>query len=165
MAKKDFLASIVLIAFSLTVLVHSYTMPRLERRGIDPLSAPGVVPGFIGGVLLVLALVLFVRSIRKGGYRLRAAGGAEKTWQRGAAYRVLLTLGLSIAYAVGFLGRVNYSLATAGFIFGFICFFELAPGQERKTRIRILALALVQAVLASLAVTLVFQKLFLVDLP
>ena len=70
MVKKDFITSIVLIAFSVSVVVSSYTMPRLERRGIDPFSAPGVVPGMIGGILLCLSLILFIRSLRKGGYRL-----------------------------------------------------------------------------------------------
>ena len=52
MTRKDFITSIVLIVVSITIIVISYTMPRLERRGIDPFSAPGVVPGMIGGVLL-----------------------------------------------------------------------------------------------------------------
>ena len=69
MTRKDFITSIVLIVFSITIVVMSYTMPRLERRGIDPLSAPGVVPGMIGMVLLCLALILFFRSIKNGGYR------------------------------------------------------------------------------------------------
>ena len=40
MVKKDFITSVVLIAFSLSVVVSSYTMPRLERRGIDPFRRP-----------------------------------------------------------------------------------------------------------------------------
>ena len=67
MVKKDFITSIVLIAFSVSVIVMSYTMPRLERRNIDPFSAPGVVPGMIGIALLLLSLIIFVRSIRRGG--------------------------------------------------------------------------------------------------
>ncbi len=70
MIKKDFITSIVLIAFSISVIVMSYNMPRLERRGIDPFSAPGVVPGMVGAIILCLAIILFVRSVRRGGYLL-----------------------------------------------------------------------------------------------
>jgi hypothetical protein len=167
MVKKDFITSVVLIAFSLTVVVLSYTMPRLERRGIDPFSAPGVVPGMIGLVLLCLALVLFVRSVRRGGYRLfdRSDHINGQREREGAVTRVVLTLAVSLVYAVGFLGRMNYSVATALYILFFICLFEYRPGQGLWDQRRIFFSALLQAVLASLLITLVFQKLFLVDLP
>ena len=74
MSGKDFLTSIVLIVFSTTVIVMSITMPRLERRGIDPLSAPGVVPGLIGAVLLCLALILFFRQPTTTGLFLPCVG-------------------------------------------------------------------------------------------
>ncbi|MBE0584234.1 MAG: tripartite tricarboxylate transporter TctB family protein, partial [Desulfofustis sp.] len=158
---------IVLIAFSLSVVVLSYTMPRLERRGIDPFSAPGVVPGLIGLILLCLALILFVRSVRRGGYRLfdRGSAAADQPDRHGRVTRVLLTLGVSLVYAAGFLGRLNYSVATALYIFAFICLFEYRRGQGLWAQRRTCFFALLQAVLASLLITLVFQKLFLVDLP
>ena len=167
MVKKDFITSIVLIAFSISVIVMSYTMPRLERRGIDPFSAPGVVPGLIGGVLLVLALILFFRSLRHGGYRLlpATASGEHSAVHQGAVGRVLLTLGISLVYAIGFLGRLNYSISTGIYIFVFICLFEYQRGLPLLTQKRMVLLALVQAVVATLLITLIFQKLFLVDLP
>jgi putative tricarboxylic transport membrane protein len=166
MTRQDFLTSIVLIAFSISVIVMSYTMPRLEYRGIDPLSAPGIVPGFIGVILLILSLILFFRSIKNGGYSLLWARGENKEpGYKGAGFRVLLTLVLCLVYAIGFLGRLNYFFATTTFIFGFICLFELEHGQDHRTRIKIIGWALLQAVVAALLVTLIFQKLFLVDLP
>ncbi len=167
MVKKDFIAAIVLIAFSLSVVVLSYTMPRLERRSIDPFSAPGVVPGMIGLVLLCLALILFVRSVRQGGYRLfdRRSDGSDQADRKGIFARVVLTLAVSLVYAVGFLGRVNYSVATALYILAFICLFEYRPGQGLWAQRKTFLFGLLQAVLASLLITLVFQKLFLVDLP
>ena len=166
MVKKDFVTSIVLIAFSITVIVLSYTMPRLERRGIDPFSAPGVVPGLIGGVLLCLALILFIRSVRNGGYRLFTrdeAGAAVRA--KGAWLRVGLTLLLSVIYAIGFLGNIHYSLATFVYIFSFICLFEYQPGTGLSNQKGMVLHALLQAVIGSVLITLVFQKLFLVDLP
>ncbi|MBT8328305.1 MAG: tripartite tricarboxylate transporter TctB family protein, partial [Desulfofustis sp.] len=145
----------------------SYTMPRLERRGIDPFSAPGVVPGMIGAILLCLALILFVRSIRRGGYRLFSSGKSVdvQTPNTGAVSRVSLTLLISVLYAIGFLGRVNYSVATAIYIFGFICLFEYRPGVSMTDQKKMFIHAIVQAIIGAVSITLVFQKLFLVDLP
>ena len=166
MTRKDFLTSIVLIVFSITIVVMSYTMPRLERRGIDPLSAPGVVPGMIGMVLLCLALILFFRSIKNGGYRFfPTSGHPEKPVHQGAVTRVSLTLLLSLIYAIGFLGRLNYSLSTGIFIFSFICLFEIQSGKPLWEQKKVFLFALVQAVAASALITLVFQNLFLIDLP
>lgn len=167
MVKKDFITSIVLIAFSLSVVVLSYTMPRLERRGIDPFSAPGVVPGMIGLVLLCLALILFVRSVRQGGYRLFSTGivSPDEPVHNGAFLRVGLTLTVSLVYAVGLLGRMNYSISTALYILVFICLFEYQPGQGLLKQRKMFFFALLQAAVASLLITVIFQKLFLVDLP
>jgi hypothetical protein len=167
MVRKDFITSIVLIAFSLSVVVQSYSMDRLERRGIDPFSAPGVVPGLIGLVLLCLALILFVRSLSRGGYRIfeKAGAGSALPVHEGAVLRVLLTLALSLLYAVGFLGRLNYSVATALYILAFICLFEYQPGQGLWKQRKVFLFALLQAVVATFLITVVFQKLFLVDLP
>lgn len=166
MTGKDFIASIVLIVFSITVLAMSYTMPRLERRGIDPLSAPGVVPGLIAAVLLCLALTLFFRSIKNGGYCIfRAKGGGTQSQHQGAATRVSLTLIVCLIYSVGLLGWLNYSIATALFIVTFICLFEIRPGQVKGERRKIIAVSFILAVVGSTLVTLVFQYLFLIDLP
>ena len=166
MAKKDFITSIVLIVFSISVLVSSYTMPRLEQRSIDPFSAPGVVPGMIGGILLCLALILFVRSIHRGGYRLFQKGTSRDGGHgRGAWSRVSLTLIISIIYAIGFLGHLNYSVATFFYILSFICLFEYQPGVSVINQRRMVIHAVAQAIVASILITLVFQKLFLVDLP
>ena len=165
MVKKDFIASIVLIAFSLSVIVSSYTMPRLERRGIDPFSAPGVVPGMIGCILLVLALILFVRSVWHGGYRILTPAGREERVHQGAALRVLLTLALSLLYAIGLLGRVDYTIGTLLYIFAFIVLFEYRPSVPPGRQLKVIGYALLQALISSLLITLVFRELFLVDLP
>ncbi len=166
MVKKDFITSIVLITFSISVIVSSYTMPRLERRGIDPFSAPGVVPGMIGLILLCLSLILFIRSIRRGGYRIfdHRDGDGEVTHQ-GAVKRVLLTLIISLIYAIGFLGRIDYTISTLLYIFTFIILFEYQWKVGLAGQKKVLAFALLQALIAAVFITLVFRKLFLVDLP
>ncbi|MEJ2056241.1 MAG: tripartite tricarboxylate transporter TctB family protein [Desulfofustis sp.] len=166
MVKKDFITSIVLIAFSLSVVVMSYTMPRLEHRNIDPFSAPGVVPGMIGMILLGLSLILFFRSIRRGGYLLfGATDGVDISAQKGGKIRVLLTLALSLIYAVGLLGRINYGLATFIYIAACILIFEYRSDIGLMVQKKMIAVALFEAVIAALSISLIFRKLFLVDLP
>lgn len=166
MVKKDFIASIVLVAFSLSVVISSYTMPRLERRNIDPFSAPGVVPGMIGLILLCLSLILFVRSIRRNGYLLLTSSAeAKESVNKGAVKRVLLTLALSLIYAVGLLGHVDYTIVTLVYIFSFIVIFEYRPQVGIGAQKKVLGFALLQAVIGAVSITLVFRKLFLVDLP
>ena len=166
MVKKDFITSIVLIVFSISVVVSSYTMPRLERRGIDPFSAPGVVPGMIGLILLCLALILFLRSVRAGGYRLFSADiDAEGVKHPGAAVRVMLTLFISLVYAVGLLGHVDYTISTMLYIFSFIVLFEYQREVSLLGQKKMMTVALLQAVIVAVLITLVFRKLFLVDLP
>lgn len=166
MVKKDFITSIVLITFSISVVVSSYMMPRLGRRGIDPFSAPGVVPGMIGLILLCLALILFIRSIKNGGYRLLSTAGDDgEVKHQGAAKRVLLTLFISLIYAIGFLGRIDYTLSTLLYVFTFIIVFEYQLKVGLIEQKKVLAFALVQALIAAVLITLVFRQLFLVDLP
>lgn len=167
MTRKDFIASIFLMVFSITIIVLSYTMPRLEQRGIDPFSAPGVVPGMIGAVLLCLALILLIRSIRNGGYRIfqKEKSAPEDHRQQGAVTRVSLTLIVSMIYAIFFLGRLNYSISTGIYIFTFICLFEIKPKQPLRDQKKTILIAVIQAIVASVLITLVFQKLFLIDLP
>lgn len=166
MVKKDFITSIVLIAFSLSVVVMSYTMPRLEHRNIDPFSAPGVVPGMIGMILLGLSLILFFRSLKRGGYLLFAAGdGVSTSTHKGGKRRVFLTLALSLIYAVGLLGRIDYGLATFIYIGSFIMIFEYRTGAGLTAQKKMIALALLEAIIAAVLISLIFRKLFLVDLP
>lgn len=71
MVKADFITSILLILFGAYILYASIQMPRLKEQGVNPWSIPGLVPGFIGFILLLLALVLLLRPIRQGGYKIQ----------------------------------------------------------------------------------------------
>ena len=70
MAKADFVTSIGLSLFGLAILIMSIQMPRYENLGVNPYSVPGVVPGLLGLILLILGLVLLIRSIMRKGYQL-----------------------------------------------------------------------------------------------
>lgn len=167
MPRADFVTSLFLVAFGTGMLWGSLAMPRFEKRSIDPLSVPGIVPGFLAIVILILAVLLLVRSIRQGGYRLARRApdaGASVGLLSPANLRMLATLGLGLVYAVGLVGMMPFWLATVIFVSAFIMIFEwplVAPAR----RWLMVATAILQGAAIAAAVTLIFQELFLVTLP
>jgi hypothetical protein len=81
------------------------------------------------------------------------------------ARRLLLTLALTLGYAGVLVGRAPFSLATFVFVFVFIILFDWRAAAAARRTTRLLATAGVQALLVAVAVTLVFERLFLVRLP
>ncbi len=128
------------------IVYASWTMDRLERHGAALYTAPGLVPGLLGLVILVLGVVLALR---------------KRTAQAAAPMRVSntpLVLILCLGYAVGLVGRVPFWLATFIFATTFIAIFEY-PSR------RGMAMAPVYGAATSLIVTYLFESVFLVRLP
>lgn len=153
----DLWFSALLVVFAAGVVVESWRMPRLENLGVHPMSAPGLTPGLLGLILLGLALALLLRSVRQRRLVETAAADSEP----GTAGRTLLTLGLTLAYAIGLVGHVPFWLATGLFVFAFVSIF----GWDRTRPWRSLLAALAMAVVTAIAVTLLFERVFLVRLP
>jgi putative tricarboxylic transport membrane protein len=154
--RYDLWFSALLVVFAAGVVVESWRMPRLENLGVHPMSAPGLTPGVLGLVLFVLSLALLVRSVRR-----QPAPDEASAAEPGAGGRTLLTLGLALAYAVGLVGRVPFWLATGLFVFAFVAVF----GWQQQRPLRGLAVAVAMAVVTAAAVTLLFERVFLVRLP
>jgi hypothetical protein len=166
MPRGDFLTGIALICISLYVIFESWRMPRLEHLKVHPLSVPGVVPAFIGMVLLLFGTVLVIRSIRRGGHRLGISyKGFRRILSNPGNQRLLLTSILCIGYAGFLIGTLPYWLATGLFIFVFMILFEWERGMDAARRRKCLISAALIAILSSAAITVVFERLFLVALP
>ena len=164
MARADFVTALGLIALAVGALVESLGMPRYENLSVNPYTVPGIVPALLSAGLLVLSTILLVRSIVRGGWRLHDSG--IRAWlASSAAHRLYLSFVLTLGYAAGLVGRVPFWLATGLFLFVFIVLFEWHGGLPARARAIALAIALGEAVLVTVAVTLVFQELFLVRLP
>jgi hypothetical protein len=155
--RHDLWFSALLVVLAAGIVVESWRMPRLAHLGVHPMSAPGLTPGLLGLVLLALALALLLRSVRQG----RPVGETSGDADPGALGRTLVTLGLCLGYAIGLVGRVPFWLATGLFVLAFAGWF----GFERARPVRSLAVAAVMAVVTATAVTLLFQRVFLVRLP
>lgn len=163
MSRADFFTSLVLIAFGTAMLWAALEMPRFEQRSINPYSIPGIVPGILAAVNLILAAVLLVRSVSSGGHRLRT-GGWRGVIFSDASKRLAVAFALTVVYAVGLVGVIPFWLATFLFVGAFILVFEWRLVASNR-RWRLLTSALVQGALVSAIVALVFQELFLVTLP
>jgi putative tricarboxylic transport membrane protein len=159
--RADLWFALLLTALSLVVLVEAWRMPRLADQGVHPMSVPGLTPGLIALVLLVLGVMLLWRSLRERGSTRVAAVTAEAPAGASTWPRALLALLLCLAYAPGLLGRLPFLLSTGLFVFGFIAVFSF----ERERALRTLGGALLRAVAVSVSVSLLFEQLFLVRLP
>ena len=148
------------IVFGAAVLAGAWRMDRLESLRINPWSAPGLMPGVLGALMLVFGAALALRAFR------------ERTPQAGTdaaqPSRVTLALVLCFGYAAGLLGHgLPYWLASAAFLFIAICAFRwLDRDAETWTRPARLALSSAAiAIGAALAIGLLFEQVFLVRLP
>ena len=166
MPKADFLTSVGLIAFGIFVIISSSNMPKYEDRNVNPFSVPGVVPAMLGVIFTLLGLVLLIRSIYRKGYRINLSPAVIGAWFRDeTTQRFLLTLSLSVIYALIILGRVHYMIATGIYMFTFVVLFEYKRGTRLFAQKRTILMALLLAAITSGSVYWVFRYLFLVNLP
>ena len=166
MPRADFITSVGLIAFGIAVLVLSIQMPRFEEQGVNRFSVPGIVPGFLGAIVAVLGLVLFIRSIIRKGYKLGLDGAAVNNFFKAEiTKRFALTILVSVAYGWGLIARINYEIATAIYIFTFIVIFDVKWKQGIRTQWKKILIAFIIAVLVGGIVGTTFRRLFLVNLP
>lgn len=159
--RGDLWFSLLLTALAVAVLVESWRMPRLENLGVHPMSAPGLTPGLIGLVLLLLGLLLLARSLRARRAAAAMAAEASPPLASSDRLRALLAIALCLVYALGLLGRLPFAWATGLFVFAFVTVFALQRARPWRTLVGAAAMAVFTAV----AVTLLFEQLFLVRLP
>jgi len=162
LVKADFYTSIVLIAFGIAVTTLARRMPPIPR---DPYSAPGVLPTLLGIIIAGLGLVLLIRSIIRTRGKVGVSGASFKAFfEDTSTRRMIVTIVLCISYVV-LLGEIFFLPLTFLFIFLFIVFFEYNFKMHIKTQIKKLLIAALVALCSSVAITMVFQYLFLVRLP
>ena len=70
MPKADFIMGLILMACSLLIVVESLKIPRFKKDWGGFYAAPGFVPLILGITLFVMSLALFVRAVKKQGYKI-----------------------------------------------------------------------------------------------
>lgn len=166
MHKADFLTSLGLLAFGIAIVVLSIRMPRLEHRGINPYTIPGLVPALLGAAIVIMSGMLLVRAIMERGYSLNLTKGRiGEIAGLPQVRRVLVTLLVCLIYALGLIGRLWYPASTFLFVFVFIALFEYPAHMRTHGRTRQLITAGIEAFFTATIVSVVFRYLFLVRLP
>ena len=142
------------------VLAGSVLMDRLERQDVPAYTAPGLLPGLLGILLLTLGAVLLVRSLRRG-VEGAGAAGALTNLLGPAPGRALLVMGLCVVFGAVLLGHeLPFWAAAAMFVTTMIVLLRRGGGGLRSG-----ASALAIGLEAGFAITAVFQQIFLVRLP
>lgn len=166
MPKADFLTSIFLICFGISIVVQSFFMPRFESIDADPFSVPGIIPGILGIIIIALSFIVLIKSLKKKGYQLEInSSSLSHYWHDKSTKRLLITLFISMIYGMALVGNIHFVLASFIYVLSFIILFEYRPSVALKKQWKVVTLALVQAVLVSGIIGAVFRYLFLVDLP
>lgn len=170
-ARADLVASALWITFGAAVVIGAWRMDRLERLNINPYEAPGLVPGLLGALIVLLGLALAGRSVRRGTLRpasaLAEGTPAAPTANPQALRHMAAVFGLTLFYALALIGTgLPFWLAT----FAFITVFVGVLDRDRQARLgRSTTAQWVRAAVYGAAwsalVTLSFQHIFLVRLP
>lgn len=165
--QADFIAAWVWVGFGLAVLVAAWRMDRLESQGASLYTAPGLVPGILGAVLLLFGLLLALRAARAGGLRLRTIRWVPDGPARAAVMRVGAFMALGLAYAAGLVGHggIPFWLATFVFVTVFVLAFDWARRRDAGQTARGVLFALAIGAGTAFLVSYVFQEVFLVRLP
>src|SRR5918993_3813992 len=129
--RADLIGSIGWVVFGSAIVAGALAMDRFESVGATLHTMPGLVPGLLGVVIVVLGLLLGIRAVRAG-----ALAGFSAPWLPDAAGRASLTrasiaTALALVYTLGLVGHVWFPAASALFIFAFIMVFDVSPEAPR----------------------------------
>jgi hypothetical protein len=155
------------MALGVAVLVGAIMMDRLEQQHINPYTVPGLLPGLLGIMMILLGGVLALRSWRRGALsRPAEAQSAHRTEER---RRIWVVTALCVGYGTVLVGHgLPFWLASTIYVTGSILILQSMsrdPQEERKITVRGATKALVIGLTSSLITHLVFQELFLVRMP
>jgi hypothetical protein len=109
---------------------------------------------------------MLIRSILRKGYRIKITGVQIIAWVKDlSTQRFLVTLLMSVGYALILLGRMHYLLATGLYMFFFVFIFEFKKGEKLLNQKKTIFSALILSIITSGSIYWVFRYLFLVNLP
>ncbi|MBV9736238.1 MAG: tripartite tricarboxylate transporter TctB family protein [Acidisphaera sp.] len=160
--RADLFTAAGFLAFGVAVIVVSAQMPTFTDQGTPAYVAPGIVPGFHGTVISLLALVLAVRSVLRGAFRPMPGSGGSA---RRSLLRIALACVLAIVFSGFMVGRLPFWLAAAIFVFVFILAFEWRPGMASGVLARDAGIAAAIGLGTGWGITLLFEHVFLIRMP
>jgi hypothetical protein len=164
--RSDFFAALGWMALGGAILIGSWTMDRLKNQDVNPYTVPGLLPGLLGIAMMLLGSWLLLRSWRQGALRRPAA--PDSSGSSISVRQLGLAIGLCVTFDVVMVGHgLPFWLAAAAFVS--VAILTLQHSQRKAAGRRLSARAVSSAVAiglgAGLAITEVFQQIFLVRLP
>lgn len=153
-------------ALGAAIAVGAWRMDRLGDRGIEPWSAPGLTPGVVGLLIMVFAAVVAFRAVRAARSAVdgTAIDGAEPE-DGSTLRRTALAGALCLAFAASLGHGLPFIALAIAFVFAFTAVFSWADWRASGRLGRGAATAFVVAVVATVAIALLFERVFLVNLP
>ena len=166
--RSDLIAAFAWMIFGAAVLIGSLRMDRLEKQDINPYTAPGLLPGLLGIVTVLLGFLLALRSWRRLAAHSGEAAVATPATSSVEKKRIVLVVGLCVVFAVGLVGH-GLPFWAAAALFVTIAILSLQHVQRKSAgeslTLPIFCKTLAIGLGAGIVITLVFQELFLVHLP
>lgn len=166
--RSDLIAAFAWMIFGAAVLIGSLRMDRLEKQDINPYTAPGLLPGLLGIVTVLLGFLLALRSWRRLAAHAGEVAAPTHATSSVEKKRIVLVVGLCTAFAVGLVGH-GLPFWAAAALFVTIAILSLQHVQRKAAgeslTLPIFCKTLAIGLGAGIVITLVFQELFLVHLP
>lgn len=161
--RSDLVSGGVWVVIGVAIAIGSWRMDRLANQGVPGFAAPGLVPGIMGVLIVLAALIIVVRSLRRGA--LEPEGGVAKAaappWGRAA-----LTLVLCLGFATVLVGHgLPFWIAAPVYLFLHIFLLQLPERRAAGQVARGAVVAATTGIVVGVAISLIFQYLFLVRLP
>lgn len=136
------------------IFYASWTMDRLANLGVKPFSAPGLLPGILGIFIVLLGVAMLVRGKKQD--------SAEPIQWR----RLLIPIAVCLVFAAGLVGRgLPFWLAAWIFIAAMIWTLQYRERKATGQLARLAGVSVSIGLAASVAISLVFQEVFLIRLP
>src|SRR5262245_21757214 len=86
----------------------AFRMPTYTDQKGEIYTAPGLVPGFYGIVIVLLSVWLGIRAIRQGALGAAQPDVARDPSRRGGDVRLALAAGLGLFFVVGLIGHAPF---------------------------------------------------------
>ena len=137
MRKKDFVTSIVLVAFGLFMILYTILVIPMKDSWGGVMNvwyvSPGLFPASIGVFIILMGSVLLRRAVQDGGAKKFFEDFSKKRESSGKTLRLLGILIVISAYVYLHIPRVDYFLSTVLCLMVFISFFYFdRPGILKK---------------------------------
>lgn len=136
--KKDFITSLILIAFGIFLILYTTTYVPMKDSFGGVMNvwyvSPGLFPICIGGLIILMGIILCRRAVKDGGAKKFFEDlSHRKKDSSGKTLRFLAILLVIVAYVYLYIPRIDYFLSTMLCLMVFISFFYLdRPGLLKR---------------------------------